>query len=46
MREGFYPKRGDILNLAISRRAINDFKKLGTSPESLADLVVYFVECE
>lgn len=45
VREGFYPKRGDRLRLSISRKAINDFKKLGVSPESLADLMLYFVEC-
>ncbi len=45
VREGFYPKRGFALKLSISRKAINDFKKLGTSNESLADLLLYFVEC-
>lgn len=42
--EGFFPKRGDQLKLSISRKAINDFKKLGTSAESLADLLLHFVE--
>jgi hypothetical protein len=45
VREGFYPKRGDRLRLSISRKAINDFKKLGTSRDSLADLLLYYVEC-
>ncbi len=45
VREGFYPKRGYALKLSISRKAINDFKKLGTSKESIADLLLYFVEC-
>lgn len=45
VREGFYPKRGDRLRLSISRKAISDFKKLGTSRESLADLLLYYVEC-
>jgi hypothetical protein len=45
VREGFYPKRGFSLKLSISRKAINDFKKLGTSKESIADLLLYFVEC-
>lgn len=43
--EGFFPSRGYRLKLAISRKAITDFKKLGTSKESLADLLLYFVEC-
>ncbi len=42
--EGFFPKRGYKLKLSISRKAINDFKKLGTSAESLADLLLHFVE--
>ena len=42
--EGFFPKRGYQLKLSISRKAINDFKKLGTSAESLADLLLHFVE--
>jgi len=45
VREGFFPKRGDRLRLSISRKAINDFKKLGISKESLADLLLYYVEC-
>ncbi len=45
VREGFYPKRGYDLKLSISRKAINDFKKIGTSKESLADLLLYYVEC-
>lgn len=42
--EGFFPKRGYQLKLSISRKAINDFKKLGTSQESVADLLLHFVE--
>ncbi len=45
VREGFFSKRGDSLRLSISRKAINDFKKIGTSKESLADLLLYYVEC-
>jgi hypothetical protein len=45
VREGFYPKRGFALKLSISRNAINDFKKLGTSKESIVDLLLYYVEC-
>ncbi len=43
--EGFFPKRGYKIKLSISRKAINDFKKLGTSQESIADLLLHFVEC-
>jgi len=43
--EGFFPKRGDSIKLSISRKAINDFKKLGVSQEYLADLLLHFVEC-
>lgn len=42
--EGFFPKRGYQFKLSISRKAINDFKKLGTSVESVADLLLHFVE--
>jgi hypothetical protein len=45
VREGFYPRRGFALNLSISRKAINDFKKLATSKESLVILLLYYVEC-
>ena len=45
VREGFYPKRGNQLKLSLSRKAINDFRKLGTSSNSLADLLFYYVEC-
>jgi hypothetical protein len=42
--EGFFPKRGHQLKLSTSRKAINDFKKLGTSVESIADLLLHYVE--
>jgi len=45
IKEGFYPKRGYKLELSISRKAINEFKKLNTSKKSLVDLLLYFVEC-
>ena len=45
VREGFYPKRGYKLRLSISRKAINDFKKLGTFKTGLCDLLLYYVEC-
>ena len=41
--EGFFPKRGYNIKLSISRKAINDFKKLGASQESIADLLLHFV---
>ena len=42
--EGFFPKRGFQLKLSISRKAINDFKKLGSSADSIADLLLHYVE--
>ncbi len=42
--EGFFPKRGYQLKLSVSRKAINDFKKLGASAESVADLLLHYVE--
>lgn len=45
IREGFYPKRGMRLKLSVSRKAINDFRKLGTSKENLGNLMLYYVEC-
>lgn len=45
VREGFYPKRGMKLKLSLSRKAINDFRKLETSKEKLGDLMLYYVEC-
>ncbi len=43
--EGFFPKRGYNIKLSLSRKAINEFKKLGVSEESLAVLLLYYVEC-
>lgn len=45
VRLGFYPKSGFDIKLSIARSAINEFKKLGTSKEALADLLLYYVEC-
>jgi hypothetical protein len=45
VRKGFYPKRGDQLKLSISRKALNDFRKMETSKERLGELILYFVEC-
>jgi hypothetical protein len=43
--EGFFPSRGYNFKLSLSRKAISDFKKLSTSPEALADLLLHYVEC-
>lgn len=45
VREGFFPKRGYDLKLSISRKAIQDFKKLGASSVSVAELMLYYVQC-
>lgn len=45
VREGFYPKRGMRLKLSLSRKAINDFRKLEASKEKLGDIMLYYVEC-
>jgi hypothetical protein len=42
--EAFYPKRGFKLRLKEGKQAISDFKKLGPSPELLADLMLFYVE--
>lgn len=42
--EGFYPARGWRLKLGRSRKAINEFKKLGISTEADADILLYFTE--
>ncbi len=42
--EAFYPKRGYSYNLKDGKQAIIDFKKLGTSAELLAELMLFYVE--
>ncbi len=42
--EAFYPKRGFKLDLSKGKKAISDFKKLGVSSKSLADLMLCYVE--
>lgn len=42
--ESFFPKRGFGYNLKEGKKAISDFKKLGVSNESLADLMLFYVE--
>jgi len=45
VHEGFHPARGWRLKLYRSRRALNEFRKLGISPEADAELMLYFTEC-
>ena len=40
----FYPKRGYNYKLKDGKQAISDFKKLGTSTDLLADLMLFYVE--
>ncbi|MGK7391907.1 MAG: DUF6155 family protein [Candidatus Cyclobacteriaceae bacterium M2_1C_046] len=42
--EAFYPKRGKGYNLKTAKNAIADFKKLGTSKDLVADLLLFYVE--
>ncbi|MCA6432179.1 MAG: hypothetical protein IM574_01110, partial [Cytophagales bacterium] len=42
--EAFYPKRGYNYKLKDGKQAISDFKKLGTSSDLLADLMLFYVE--
>lgn len=44
MFEAFYPKRGNNYKLKDGKQAISDFKKLGTSTDLLADLMLFYVE--
>jgi hypothetical protein len=43
--ECFYPKRGFKLRLKDACKIISDFKKLEPDAESLADVMLYYVEC-
>lgn len=42
--EAFYPKRGYGYNLKDGKQAISDFKKSGSSPALIADLMLFYVE--
>src|SRR6478609_10526772 len=42
--EAFYPKRGFNYKLKDGKQAISDFKKLGSSADLLADLMLFYVE--
>jgi hypothetical protein len=39
------PEKGHNLKLAKGKKAISDFKKLGSSPEQQAELMFYYIEC-
>ncbi len=43
--ECFFPKRGFKLRLKDARKVISDFKKLEPDAESLADVMLCYVEC-
>ena len=45
VREALFPKRGIRYNLGSGKKTISDFRKLSPSPESLIDLMLYYVEC-
>lgn len=45
VQEGFFPSRGYDIKLSVARKALNDFKKMGVSPESHLQLQLYFVQC-
>jgi len=42
--EAFCPSRGNRYKLKDGKQAISDFKKLGTSTDLLADLMLFYVE--
>src|SRR2546423_9501676 len=42
--EAFYPKHGYDLKLKEGKKAISDFKKLGTSNDLVIDLMLFYVE--
>ena len=42
--EAFYPRRGYNYKLKDGKQAISDFKKLGSSADLLADLMLFYVE--
>ena len=44
INEAFFPKRGYKVKLAQAKKAISEFKKIGTKAEYLADLMFYYVE--
>jgi hypothetical protein len=45
IRNEFFPDRGlGKARLSVARKAVNDFKKVARSPDSVADLMVFYVE--
>lgn len=42
--EAFYPKRGYTYKLKDGKQAIIDFRKIGSSVDALADLMLFYVE--
>ena len=40
----FYPLRGNTFKLKEAKQALSDFKKLGSSTELVADLMLFYVE--
>ncbi len=45
IRNEFFPARGyGQARLSVARKAVTDYKKLAPPPDSLADLMVYYVE--
>jgi hypothetical protein len=42
--EALYPKRGNNFKLKDGKQAISDFKKMGSSADLLADLMLFYVE--
>jgi hypothetical protein len=45
VQEAFFPKRGYELKLKDAKKVIADLKKLGLSAKSLADIMLFYVEC-
>lgn len=46
VRNEFFPLRGEPkMRLSVARKAVNDFKKMSSSPEDIADLMIFYVEC-
>ena len=44
VRNEFFPLRGEPkMRLSVARKAVNDFKKISSSPENIADLMVFYV---
>lgn len=42
--EAFYPKRGNQYKLKDGKQAISDFRKIGSSADLVADLMLFYVE--